>query len=274
MAMPQTETQNVNNILHGACKLEVSSDGISYVNAGALNEVKWTENLQVSKTEIQNVADTYSVTDQTVTIEALQIELFDEPVRLIMRGALDTVVTVAGVLVEDYLSVTASGSWNYSKFIAFDKQNGDGTQPTVNSVTGGTNGALVLNTDYFIMKDDDGIWGYYVIDSATVTTEAQTMTADIDYTPSASRTVYSGGVSTLPEIFIRITNEDPNVGSGRLVKWTFYKCQLGKGVEIAYKKYNDENDMVENPISFNAILDTTRDAGKQLYDYSNDEPSA
>jgi hypothetical protein len=96
----------------------------------------------------------------------------------------------------------------------------------------------------------------------------------MDYTPSASRTIFTGGKSGLPEIWIRITNEDPNVGDGRLVKWIFYRCQLGKGIEIAFKKYNDENTKVENPISFNAILDVSRDAGKQLYEQINDEPDA
>ncbi len=273
MGLPQTDYQNKNNVLHGACMLEVSSDGISWVNCGALNEVKFTENLQVSKIETDNVSDDYAVTDQTSTIEAVQLELFDEDVRAIIRSSIDTVVDVAGVLVEDYLDVTASGDWAYSKFIPFGKENASGLAPTINSIAGGTDGPLVLNTDYFVMKDGTD-WGYYVIDSATVTTEAQTMTVDMDYTPVASRTIHSGGMGTLPEFWVRLTNEDPNVGSGRLVKWTFYRCQLGKGYEIAYKKYNDEDDRDGNPIMFNALLDSDRTAGQQLYFITNDEPAA
>jgi len=52
-------------------------------------------------------------------------------------------------------------------------------------VTGGTDGLLVADTDYFVGQNADGDTIITIIDSTTVTTEAQTMTVVYGYTPSA-----------------------------------------------------------------------------------------
>jgi len=80
----------------------------------------------------------------------------------------------------------SSGSWNYNNFIRITNQNGDGSAITVNSVTGATDGLLVAGTDYYVGQNDDGEYGIFIIDSATVTTETQDITIDYDYTPNSS----------------------------------------------------------------------------------------
>lgn len=129
-----------------------------------------------------------------------------------------TPADVAGSIVNNYSQVEASGAWAYNTFIPFDFQDGDGTAPVVDSVTGGTDGALVLNTDYMLVKNAQGQWGIIVIDSATVTTLAQTMTIQFDYTPNASENLTIPVTFTESErLYVKITATDETGLKDRII---------------------------------------------------------
>lgn len=84
----------------------------------------------------------------------------------------------------------ASGSWNYNNFYVIENQMGDGTAPTINSVTGGTDGALTDGDGYHLGKNESGQWGIYLGDAASeLTTESQNIVIDYDYTPNATESL-------------------------------------------------------------------------------------
>lgn len=81
---------------------------------------------------------------------------------------------------------TTANAYSFNQFIKIANQNADGSAITVNSVTGGTDGLLVVDTDYYVGQNANGEYGIFIIDSATVTTMNQVFTIDYDYTPAAS----------------------------------------------------------------------------------------
>ena len=263
MSNPQT-TETTTQVLYGAVKIEVSttSNFAAAVDIGAVNGAKYTEEMKISTLESDNAVDRDIVTEQKGMIEFEQIQMLNEAARVIMRGTLDTVTPVAGVLVPAATQTIFSGSWGYNTFEPFEHQNGSGAIIAVTSVTGSTDGALVAETDYFIVKAEDGRYGIIVKDSATVTTISQNLALVYAYTPTASVTYETGGKSAVPVFYVRLTNTDEN---GKIVKWeTLGKCNLTKGDEIVFKKYNAEDTRVPIPVAIQVRQDITLTVGKQL----------
>jgi len=263
MANPQT-TETTSQVLYGAVKIEVSSASnfAGAVDIGAVNGAKYTEEMKISTLEADNAVDRDIVTEQKGMIEFEQIQMLNESARAIMRGSLDTITNIAGSLVTGQTQTIYSGSWTYNQFVPFEHQNGSGAIIAVTSLTGGTNGALVAETDYFIVKNDDGIYGVMIKDSVTVTTTSQNIVIVYNYTPNASVTYETGGKSAIPYFYVRMTNTDEN---GKIVKWeTLGKCNLMKGDEIVFKKYNADDTRVPIPVSIQVRQDITLTAGKQL----------
>lgn len=263
MSNPQT-TEVLNQVLYGAVKVEVSSAAnfAGAVDIGAVNGAKYTEDMKISTLEADNAVDRDIVTEQSGMIEFEQIQLLNEAARAIMRGTLDTVTPIAGVLVPAASQTVFSGSWGFNTFIPFANQNGDGSIIAVTSVTGGTDGPLTAEDDYYVVKDDSGIYGIMVKDTVDVTTIAQNLVIVYAYTPTASTTYTTGGTSALPYFYVRLTNTDEN---GKIVKWeTLGKCNLAKGDEIVFKKYNADDTRVPVPVSIKVRQDITLAAGAQL----------
>jgi hypothetical protein len=263
-ALPQT-SETPAQVLYGPVKIEVSAtaDFAAPVDIGAANGVKITENLKITKLENDNAVDRQRLTDQTIMIEWEQNEYLNEDAKAIIRGDIDTIVNVAAALVEEASQTIYSGSWEFNQFLPITNQNGDGTIIAIDSVTLATNGAIVAETDYFLGYDSSGIYGITIIDSATVTTEAQNVVIIYDYTPNASAAYYTGGKSDLENFYIRLTNEDEN---GKVVEWKSLGIgNITKGEEITFPKYNADDDRVKMPMAVEVTPDITLDAGKNLY---------
>lgn len=186
-------------------------------------------------------------------------QLYLPNIQMLLDG-LATVTNTAASIVNNHQYVVASGDWAYSQFIPFDEQNGDGSQPTVDSVTGGTDGALVLNTDYFVMKNEQGLWGVYVINSVTVTTEAQTLTIQTDYTPAASKTLKMGDASA--------TMTPKIVQFSKTIATKVFRARLWSATNDAglTLMFNDSagDEPASMPVTMTGGIDTTRAAGEQL----------
>jgi hypothetical protein len=264
MASPQT-VETIANELFGAVKIEVSSDGSTWYDYGAVDGAVFKDQKAYNTVESQNVEDRKILSDQMASIEFTQIEVINPDIENVVGGSLVTIVNVAAAPVVGASQTAASGSWNYNNFIKFDNQNGDGTIISVTSVTGGTDGALVEGTDFFVGQNDAGEYGIFIIDSLTVTTESQDMVIIYDYTPNASTEYHYGGKFDVDEFQLRLTNIETVAGVRKSIVWTFYKCTLANESEFAFKKYNEEDTRVSVPIVVEGRKDVSRDAGKQLY---------
>lgn len=212
---------------------------------------------EVSFDDVGTVKQSVSNERGTINISAGKVLDMDKHVDL--TGALFTRVSIAGTPVAGATQDILSGNWAYDQFILIENQNGDGSEITVNSVTLSTDGALVEDTDFFVMKTSQG-WGIYIIDSATVTTESQDIEIDYDYTPSASVDYKWGGIATITPIEIKFETETPD---GKAVVITFYKVfpsgKFGHG-------FGSENspEPVLTDLEFVAKKDTSRSEGDQV----------
>jgi len=264
MANPQT-TETASQVLYGAVKIEVAtaSTFAGAVDVGAVNGAKLTEELKIATYETDNVVDRDVVSDQTGMVEFEQIQAFNEAARVIMRGTLDTVENVSGSLVTGATQTIYSGSWVYNQFTPIKNQNGSGATIAITSVTAATDGVLAAALDYFLVKNDDGIYGIIIVDSSKVTTQAQNIAIVYNYTPNASVNYFTGGKSVLTPFYMRLKNTDEN---GKVATWTMLgPCTINSGDEMAFKKYNADDARVSIPVKIKVRRDITLTAGKQLW---------
>lgn len=133
-------------------------------------------------------------------IEGEFLEVFNvDLMELLFEGSRSD---VAGSLVAGATQVIAS-PFIADKFYPITNQNGDGTSPTINSVTGATDGAFTAHDDHQIVQNEDGVWGIVfntVAGGSHITTLSQAVTINYDYTPNASESL------TLPITFQEAVN--------------------------------------------------------------------
>jgi hypothetical protein len=269
----QNSVQDLTAMFRGSALLEVAAynagevaalaastsgtDAVSWTNVGSIDGLKFSEKIKSAQLKGDNALETKYVSDQNMELSFNQREALREDVRAILRGSFDVSGTpVAASIVNNHSYVVSSGGWHYNKFIAFDHQNGDKSKITPDSVTLGVNGAIVLDTDFIIVEQEpgSGVWGIVIIDSTTVTTEAQSVTIVYDYTPYASQTTYMGGKSTMPYFMARLSNTDEN---GQLVRFWAWRMSLDDGMDFAFKKDDDSDPTVSQAIKATAVLDTS-----------------
>lgn len=204
----QTTIQNEAAIRQGSVKVLVGDNFSSLTDIGALRNPVITSLIENQEIEFDNVSEMRKYVEGKkvqVTFDLAEINLSNIAE---LDSGLITLTTTAASPVSGAEQSVASGSWSYNNFIAIANQNGDGTSPTVNSVTGGTDGSLTEDTDYYVGQDGDGTWGIFVIDSANVSTESQELTIDYDYTPAASKKITFAEDGTKGSKVMRLINTD------------------------------------------------------------------
>lgn len=207
--MTQTTIQKTAAIRKGSTRVQIGDNFGALVDIGALRNPVFTSLVENHEIDFDNVESQKKFVKGDKVQFAFDLAEINLTNLATLDAGLVTLSTVAGTPLVSQSEAIASGDWSYSTFIELANQESDGTQPTINSVTGGTNGALVLDTDYFIIKVA-GKWGIYVIDSVTVTTEAQTITVDSDYTPAASKSLAFTTSGLKTDKVMRIVNTDEN----------------------------------------------------------------
>lgn len=258
--MNQT-TANENKFIMGSAMIKAGTSLLTLADLGAASGIKISETFEQIKIKFDNAPEkNVGIKNHKVVCEGQLFEIDLDNIAM-LRGGIDTVTPEAASLVEDHDMVVASGDWEYSKFIELDKQNGDGTCPTINSVVGSVNTPLVLNTDYFVMQNGAGKWGIYIIDSETVSTENQSITINTDYTPAASRTFTTGGKRTVSARVVQFihTNDDSET-----VTFTVYAAKTSEGLTIEFPA-DDADSLASVPFKMEGELDTSRGVGDQLF---------
>lgn len=168
----------------------------------------------------------------------------------ILKG-LVTLTTNAGSLVsgatQDLESPFVAG-----KFYELENQNGDGTAPTINSVTGATDGALVANDDYILTQNGQGKWGIVmnsVAGGITLTTLSQVVTIDYDYTPNASLAISGGTSRVATERYVKIVGPSADDATKeRTVVLT--EAVVDGDITLPFLDTEEANDVGVMPITF------------------------
>lgn len=248
--MRQTSIQDADAIRKGSVRVLVGEDFDTLVDIGALRTPAVSLLAEAQRVEFENAngLDYYVKGDRIqVTFDLAEIN-FDTIA--VLDAGMVSVTTVAGVLVEGAIQLVVAGNWLFNKFIKITNQNGDASAITVNSVTGGTDGLLTNEDDYYVGQNENGEYGIFIKDTVDVTTENQNLTIDYDYTPNASKkiTTSNSGKKTLK--VMRIINEN---NDGKL-----FKIDIEDGTNFAPISVDfagdEEDDVAIQPVDFRGTL--------------------
>lgn len=290
MGLNQTSLNDGTKVLKGSTRLEYSTDsGSTYTDLGILDSAVLTETI----TPLDGSPDNGTAPDilrgaaaQTIQVQA-NLWLWDLTKLQLLRGGIDTLTTTSGTPVASNVQTVTSGDWSFNSLILLEGQNADSTIPTINSVTGATDGALTLNTDYITYQDPNtSKWYIQILDSITVTTESQDVTINTDFTPGTVQKFTTGGKSSVTRRFLRITNYTDDVANAsdalnftginegdaiyRRRVWTIYYASINAGIAATFKSKDDTAPQVVLPIDMLGENDPSRTVGDQLYSIEND----
>lgn len=208
--MAQTTIQKNKAIRAGSVKVELGTSLGSLVDIGALRDIGGLEGTgSVTELLFDNVAKIQKYKDgNRAKLVGKLCEINFSNIELMNGGQVVTTL-VAGTPVAGHLMVIASGDFAINTPYELDGQNASGAVPTINSVTGSVDGAMVLGTDYNMVKMANGNWAIVPLTGVTL---AQTITVDSDFTPSASKVTTFNATGIKSGVYMRITNtnEDGN----------------------------------------------------------------
>ena len=145
-----TTYENSADVYRGSAAVSVSpfQAAPSYSAVGAQIGLVITRNLEVSEESVDDAQGISRVFKDEFMLSFDRYEMLNDTIEQILAGSLDTFTDVAGTLVEDEEEAVASGSWGYDDPHIVEHQNGDESELTINSVTGGTDGPLGEGTAY------------------------------------------------------------------------------------------------------------------------------
>lgn len=283
MGVNQTTMQNPKDFVMGSAKVELLDNG-SYMDLGLAREISF--NIEGTPLDVQ--VDNGSkrkplkgLASQTgnaaFTLMARNLEKLYK-----LRGGVDSYSTTAASPIVGASQTADSGTWRYDTPI--DVVFPSTVAPTI-TIVAGTDGALVEGTDFFVYRKagSDLEYTVTVIDSVTVTTEAQDIVMTINYTPVATETLSTGGIVTQDDQTIRLTNltgctadqadVDANPGLSltvgdpiyRVRRITAYKGVVSNGLQYTFLDKDATDPVVVAPIEMIFEEDDTRTAGDQLY---------
>lgn len=252
----QTEIQKDNAIRTGSILLEVGPTMGSLVNVGALRDISFNQKGETGAVQFDNVPEIRTFKNgNKFSLDATLAEINWSNIAIMNDGQVE-VTSVAGAPVAGATQAIAVGDWGYGSVVELAGQNSNGTAPTINSVTGATDGVLALNVDYNLVKLANGNWGVAILDSAGVTTTAQIVTVNYDYTPSASKVVTFRENGKLVEKFMRITNTNED---GLTKVYVLSGVSNIAPIEIDFAG-DEENDVATLPVMLEGRVVSITDA--------------
>jgi len=203
--MAQTQIQNESAVRAGSFKCELSNDGLSWVDIGALRDLSLESKSETVNLSFDNVPDIKKYKKGNVfALKGNSCEINCTNLALMNGGQIVT-SNVAGTLVSGHLQTIASG-FSLNASIELNGQNANGNAPTIVSVVGSVDGAMVAGTDYELVK----VASKWTIVFLTGTTTAQTVAVTYDYTPATKKLVTFNATGIKSGVFMRLTNVNEN----------------------------------------------------------------
>ena len=246
-------------------ELAVSTDSDStYTDVGSFEGgVTATHNFDKEETELGNRAKTCAkIKNQTLAVAPTPLVSWDLETLEKLGGGIYNYTAVAGTPVAGATQVLLSGSWAIDSAVLLEGQNASGLVPTINSVTGSVDGALVDGTDYVMSKINGG-WAIIIFNDGT--TLAQDITVNYDYTPASGKTITAGDSSiVLTDFIIRLRHYTDDAKTAYDAELKVWKSALDSGIQFNFKGVN-EDGLNNVTMAFTGNVDTARSSGEQLF---------
>lgn len=226
-------------VLDGDATIELQYDMVEYLGNQAEDVLTYVKNMRANA---------------SFNLVQFQTSIIAE-----VMGGIGSTSTVNGDPVSGAEQTIDSG-WEAEQAILLEGQNGDGSKPTMNSVTGSTSGAGTVDDDYFLTKQN-GKWYIVLRTDGTASFETtETITVDYDYTPAESNTITFGSssVEMTPKV---VRFELDNDGSK--FRATLYAAKNENGITLAFPSAQNDNPATY-PVSMVGRLDTSRSDKDQL----------
>lgn len=262
--MRQTTVQDSKTIRFGSAEFEVGEDVNSLVNLGAMRDIQFEETWDMIKVMSDNAGEVnIGIRNHVAALEGNLMEINLNNLEKI-RGGLDNFEVVAGtpVAVEDERIALNSSN---SKRLA--NKNGNNTEVAdivVTNLAGST--TYVRNTDYVIAVDAQGFTTIARVAGGDITS-GQEVLVSYEYTPNEAKILKTGGKVVLGDRVARITNTNE---LGKKFSITIFKSQNANGISIDLPGDEDEDPMMTN-IRMEGQVDSTRDAGEQLFEIYDEQ---
>jgi len=254
----QTTVQDPNQIRFGSAKVEVGASVGALVNLGAAQSIKFEEKFDVVYLKPDNAPKKQiDVTNHeaSVTFSMMEVNLANLNT---IRGGMDTYTTVAGsstpVTNETHTLTGTTGC-------RLNHKNGAGTVVTVVTVKNASDSSAVLNTDYVLYLDSEGWTCIARVSASTVLTSGGVAKVNYTYVPSASRTISTGGLTTISPRVVRLTNVD---SAGKKFEITVYSATSEGGITLEFPADDGDEPMMPE-VTLVGVCDATRTAGDQLF---------
>lgn len=237
--------------------LFVGTNSGNAVNVGALQNLKFMAVHNRVKINSDNRGTILNKDRLDGKVEAELLEPGNMTLLETLFKGLVTLTATAGTLVSGATVVKTSGQWAYNQPILLTGQNATLAAPTIASVVAGTNGALVANLDYVLVKDPDtSLWYVQVIDSTTVTTASQTITITYSYTPAVSQVLTGGTSQTATSLYVRI--EGPSEDDSSVTRNVeLAECIVTSDLLLEFLDVEQANKVSTLPVTFESNKATT-----------------
>jgi len=285
--MPVQTTKTSNIYFPDGAKVEILPAGeVSWFDVGAINSavtatLNWTEN----QVETANAGKTIKqIKEMTIEGGFTLINLDLDGIQKMGGGLFTKSVTLAAAVTTVPDQVIPVG-WDdkivYPLEILTSSTNNQKLKvatPVITSVKVNRTvpETLVLNTNYFLVKDSSSYSGWSITFlSSAMAADAKDFAITVDYgtnTPVASTTIYAGTSTALLSAYaMRITHTDDNA-KRRMLELFSVDSNSG-GFNFSFKGAN-EDGLEEMPLTFMAKVDSSKTDGRQLMAFTVDEGAA
>lgn len=227
------------------------------------NGSNYSVNTETSSIAFDDVGDVRDeVADETVTINTSSGQVLNLDYIELISGGLYTKTTTDATPVSG-ATQDITGGYEFDKAYMIENQNGDSSEPTINSVTqdpSGTPVTLTADTDYVVFNLPEVGWAISFFDTVDTDNTAD-IEIDYDYTPASKTKLSRGGVKTIDSIQLAFQTLDAN---DEYVTYYFYKVYTDGNIGHGFGAENSA-EAITMDLTFTARKDTNRTAGEQLY---------
>jgi hypothetical protein len=256
----------------GSAKIEIRAYGSTgaYTDYGLASGIEFTETIETAELKADNGSPiALDLKEHSATIKFNMLEQDLTKIYALRGGSsgLDTYDTVAAEAAtatnEAHVLTAVTG-------VRLNYKNGDGTIVTITAATDNAGTTAVLGTDYVKYVDGEGYTCVARVAASTVLTDGDTIKVTYSYTPLASKSLSSGGKSTIGYLEVKLTNLKNISGSDKAKTILVYKGQIQSGLDYKFPA-GDSTDPLAYPVEIKAYDDATRTAGDQLYKITDEQ---